>query len=166
MSYWKSCTACKQRDMSNSLLWSAASRVAGASAETWRALARSSTFLPCNVSMLRYSLYCVIYITDKASLPSVPCVCAFCLNFWLTVWAHSHMCVIRFHIQKLTFDKMSLMKTISWELNQYCHKFWGRHQHTLLTNTLTNCTKPDTLTKILVLLPVDWEKIDLLIRKQ
>ena len=76
-----------------------------------------------------------------------------------------HPFVTRLHIHKLSLDK-KWYTSILWKIKSplpYILKCVPAHS---LKNTLTSYTNSDISTKIIVLLPVDWDKNGLLIIKR
>ena len=123
----KNFTGCDRREMSNSfrfkvlhVAWLEPQR------KRWGKGARSPRINSINVEIWPQNVW---YITQK-NLPAISILCLRVL-FQLLIYGMSpkpydFTCVIRFHIHKLNFDKLSLMKTTSWKF-KLCQKFRDAH---------------------------------------
>ena len=103
----------------------------------------------------------VIYNTDQTCMPKTYFVCESCSNFLFAVH-------LRYSVSytKLRFEKLYLMKTISWKFKTALLKLWDVHQHTVRKHF----NQPHQIRYInnekSVLLPLHWDKNVLLFTKR
>ena len=117
---------------------------------------------PMEINIVEMQPLTVSYITQTYSWHAISILWLRVLFqffiYGLSRQSHVFTCVIRFHLEKIGFDKLSLLETVSWILKPtFPEILRGASTHSL-ENTLTNYNKSDIITKRLVLLSVAWEK--------